>query len=73
MPGVIEKYIPNYSQLFGAPDVCECEHCRSVYSPAAYLVDLLQFLKKSKKNGAGKSPLDIINERRPDIAHQWIV
>ena len=30
--------------LFGSIDFCECEHCRSVLSPAAYLVDLLQFL-----------------------------
>ena len=31
-------------QLFGSLDYCECDHCRSVLSPAAYLVDLLQFL-----------------------------
>ena len=30
--------------LFGSVDFCECEHCRSVLSPAAYLVDLLKFL-----------------------------
>jgi hypothetical protein len=27
--------IPDWRTLFGALDVCECEHCRSVYSPAA--------------------------------------
>ena len=32
--------------LFGSLDFCECEHCRSVLSPAAYLVDLLQFLDR---------------------------
>ena len=31
--------------LFGSMDFCECDHCRSILSPAAYLVDLLQFLK----------------------------
>src|SRR5690606_444770 len=31
---------------FGALDFCACGHCRSVYSPAAYLVDLLQFLRR---------------------------
>ncbi|XHX76336.1 MAG: neuraminidase-like domain-containing protein [Stenomitos frigidus ULC029] len=30
--------------LFGSLDFCECEHCRSVLSPAAYFVDLLQFI-----------------------------
>jgi hypothetical protein len=31
--------------LFGSMDFCECEHCRSILSPAAYLVDLLLFLQ----------------------------
>ena len=30
--------------LFGSTDFCACEHCRSILSPAAYLVDLLLFL-----------------------------
>ena len=29
--------------LFGSLDFCECDHCRSVLSPAAYLVDILKF------------------------------
>lgn len=37
---------PNWQTLFGSLSFCECEHCRSVYSPAAYLVDLLQFVKQ---------------------------
>lgn len=37
--------IPDWESLFGSLDMCECEHCRSVYSPAAYLVDILHFLK----------------------------
>ena len=65
-----------YSELFGNLDLCECEHCRSVYSPAAYLVDLLAFLDVPKKS-AKPNPLDVLigNEsklltgRRPDIAH----
>jgi len=28
-----------FADLFGRFDLCECEHCRSVYSPAAYFVD----------------------------------
>ncbi len=38
------KHFPSMESLFGSMDFCECEHCRSVLSPAAYLVDLLQFL-----------------------------
>lgn len=38
------KHYPTMESLFGELDYCECEHCRSVLSPAAYLVDLLQFL-----------------------------
>lgn len=38
------KHFPTMESLFGSLDFCECEHCRSVLSPAAYLVDLLQFL-----------------------------
>lgn len=38
------KQYPTLESLFGSMDFCECEHCRSVLSPAAYLVDLLQFI-----------------------------
>jgi peptidoglycan hydrolase-like protein with peptidoglycan-binding domain len=38
------KEYPTMESLFGSLDFCECEHCRSVLSPAAYLVDLLRFV-----------------------------
>lgn len=38
------KHYPTMESLFGSMDFCDCEHCRSVLSPAAYLVDLLQFI-----------------------------
>jgi hypothetical protein len=38
------KQFPTMESLFGSMDFCECEECRSVLSPAAYLVDLLQFI-----------------------------
>jgi hypothetical protein len=55
------KHYPTLESLFGSLDFCECEHCRSVLSPAAYLVDLLQFLDTEKK------PYDALIERRPDL------
>jgi hypothetical protein len=36
----------DWPTLFGPLDFCTCGHCRSVYGPAAYLVDLLQFLDR---------------------------
>jgi hypothetical protein len=41
--GLMQQF-PTMESLFGSMDFCECEHCRSVLSPAAYLVDLLQFV-----------------------------
>jgi hypothetical protein len=38
------KQYPTLESLFGSLDYCECEHCQSVLSPAAYLVDILQFV-----------------------------
>jgi hypothetical protein len=52
---------PNWSTLFGRMDLCECAHCRSVYSPAAYLVDLLQFIPLTARS--------YLTQRRPDLQH----
>ncbi|NUN67052.1 hypothetical protein HCU40_20415 (plasmid) [Pseudanabaena biceps] len=43
----------NLEQLFGDMDFCECEECTSVYSPAAYIVELLQYLRN---NNLGPDP-----------------
>ncbi|MCC5906677.1 MAG: hypothetical protein JJU13_10740 [Balneolaceae bacterium] len=58
-----------YRNLFGSLDYCVCKHCRSVYSPAAYLTDMLHFLNRRKtRNGSdGESALDVLFERRGDI------
>ncbi|MCI0347982.1 MAG: Tc toxin subunit A, partial [Acidobacteriales bacterium] len=78
---VISKNRPDYAALFGSVELCDCQHCRSIYSPAAYLVDLLQFLGpntpgmitpldaligNSKKTWPNGKP---VVGRRPDIAH----
>jgi len=36
------KHFPTMEGLFGSIDYIECPHCRSVLSPAAYFVDILQ-------------------------------
>jgi hypothetical protein len=64
--------VPDWETLFGSGDFCECDHCRSVYSPAAYLVDILDFLNDRKtlntEDPAVKIPVrNILFERRPDL------
>ncbi len=61
----VSKDFPNLKSLFKLVDTCECEHCRSVYSPAAYLVELFQFLDKRmvKANNAK----GVLFSRRPEL------
>ncbi len=75
--------IPSYHDLFGPQSFCECEHCSSVYSPAAYFVDLLAYLGQSTvtrrmggencveitKEGdtVCKTGLDVLFQRRADL------
>lgn len=64
---------PNLKSLFNLQDSCACEHCRSVYSPAAYLVEILEFIKNRsvlnlKTNPRTKSlGKDVLFKRRPDL------
>lgn len=76
----IVQQFPTMAQLFGNLDFCQCDQCRSVLSPAAYFVDLLEFLNKSASNAKGYTPLDVligqdktvnpitVTGRRPDLA-----
>jgi hypothetical protein len=62
--------MPDLQALFGSLDYFQCEDCQSVYSPAAYLVDLLQYLKGFAASGTGvTSALDALLLRRPDIQY----
>lgn len=65
----LANHIPNYAELFGSPDLCECEQCRSVYGAAAYFVDLLRFLWRGDPNASGDAPLELLKRRRPDLLH----
>ncbi|HWO58844.1 MAG TPA: hypothetical protein VNO31_02220, partial [Umezawaea sp.] len=51
---------PDYEELFGELDVRTGDDARSVYSPAAYLVDLLALLE-------GNFDRHSLLERRPDL------
>lgn len=63
-----EADIPNLRELFGSLNGCECRHCRSVYSPAAYMVDLLQFLYRASEDGVSNR-LNVLLQRRPDLQY----
>ena len=59
------RSIPDWETLFGSLELCECEHCKSVYSPAAYFVDLLHILLGQNKGAARQE----IFRRRPDLLY----
>lgn len=62
------KEYPSMEELFGSLDYASCDHCHSLLSPAAYLVDLLQFIDKDK-GIEGANPIKKLFEKRPDIEH----
>lgn len=68
-PTEVEGIPASLKNLFGSLDLCSCEHCRSVYSPAAYLVDVLHWLtdRGAVNDEEGKSALEVLFERRADI------
>ena len=63
--------VPDWADLFGSLELCDCEDCRSVLSPAAYLVDLLHFLRQHNLSGVAgvKDAATYLFARRPDIAY----
>jgi hypothetical protein len=66
---------PNLKSLFKLGDMASCEHCRSVYSPAAYLVEILEFLDNRSVTDLTVLPTVTSNnakeilftKRRPDL------
>ena len=63
--------LPDLQTLFGSLDYFQCEDCQSVYSPAAYLVDLLQYLTQFSASGAENisTARDALLARRPDLQY----
>jgi|GEM_PF-5962526 len=51
---------PNIATLFGQQNQCLCPDCQSIFSPSAYLVDLLEFM--------GPETANVLFSRRPDLA-----
>lgn len=62
--------IPDWRELFGNSDLDlgECQSCRSVLSPAAYLAELLAYLQARQVGDEGNgTALDVLCARRPDL------
>ncbi|WAS93145.1 neuraminidase-like domain-containing protein [Nannocystis punicea] len=56
-----------FEEIFGNLDYCACKHCDSVYGPAAYYVDILQFVRQ--RNAGEQTMLDELLTRRPELEH----
>jgi hypothetical protein len=77
----VAKHNLSWDLLFGDADLCECSECNSVYSAAAYFVELLQYLRNNNLNPAPVNPIPIqtdpkdisgtplekLFDRRPDL------
>jgi hypothetical protein len=57
------KQLPSYERIFGEIDFQKGDEGRSVYSPAAYLADLLQLMDDEFKSNSSHS----FDQRRSDI------
>lgn len=81
LDNAIAKHNLSWDLLFGDADLCECGECNSVYSPASYFVELLNYLRNNNldpsatgpvaikpdpKNISG-TPLEKLLDRRPDL------
>ena len=73
---LFEQPTVNLTQLFGSMDYCDCVDCNSILSPAAYFIELLQYLRNNNTNAlpidtgsyAGTT-LELLFRRRPDLAN----
>ncbi|MHC2863783.1 hypothetical protein ACVIYH_004861 [Bradyrhizobium diazoefficiens] len=41
-----DSRLPSWEMLFGSLDACACDECDSIFGPASYLVDVLQYFKR---------------------------
>lgn len=63
----LEKSIVSYDNIFKQTKTYKVPEFWSVFSPAAYLVDLIRFIRQYIQASDGKSGYDEIIIRRPDL------
>ncbi|MCP4416779.1 MAG: hypothetical protein GY805_09160, partial [Chloroflexi bacterium] len=59
--------LPSYQEIFGTLNYCDCEHCKSIFGPAAYLVDLQRIIDSSITSVNAISTGLKFTDRRSDI------
>ncbi|MFH1818698.1 MAG: neuraminidase-like domain-containing protein [Pseudomonadota bacterium] len=65
LPESVRENAPTLAALFGDSDECMCRPCESMLGQPAYLIDLLNLLKKYQEKSG--NALDELRRRRPDI------
>ncbi len=63
---VPDEFSSSWPEIFGEETWCACEDCQSVYSPAAYFVDLLHMLDDPHGD---RDPAHFLFKRRPDLEY----
>ncbi|MWC30646.1 neuraminidase-like domain-containing protein [Paenibacillus sp. MMS18-CY102] len=70
---IVQHYeaLPNYQDIFGTLNYCECDECKSIFGPAAYLVDLMRIVNQyiTVPNQASIPANMALATRRPDLAN----
>lgn len=59
--------MPNYQEIFGNLDYCSCPHCKSIFGPAAYFVDLLRIIERYIILDSKEEEAVPLRTRRPDL------
>jgi hypothetical protein len=65
--------MPSYQDLFGSLNYCTCQHCASIFGPAAYFLDLMRITDDYITDPNITKPSNNIpdgyrlNQRRPDL------
>lgn len=69
---ILQHYeaLPDYQEIFGTLNYCECDECKSIFGPAAYLVDLMRIASQyiTVPNSTTIPANMALSARRPDLA-----
>jgi hypothetical protein len=60
---------PTLEGLLGSMDFCACGECRSIMGPAAYLVNLLEYIDCQTPHPGFQNPQSVLFGRRPDLQY----
>ena len=68
-PSVTQSFesLDGYASLFGNQSYCDCAHCASVLGPAAYFVDLMDFVRREVGGQLPAGAPMTLRRRRPDL------